>query len=322
LYGAAGAAGRFDDAEPLVVRFAKGAPEDPGGGAIEALLDEIAKVIEEQPLDGRERRKAFARRIEDHIRLREGRPAERVRSVVSRLQRGRIADVEVIIGPTDSSATPAWLVVADTRRWVGDEELHQTWVLQARRVALSHHQAAVAERAADIGAGVALDAALIGWLRTSGHLHDEGKRDPRFQASLRGEVETPGDEPLAKSGMRRPADAREARARSGLPTGWRHEQLSAATAWARLEDRPIDERSFVARLVGTSHGFGRVGFPHDSSGLLGDGEMALPAARDLFDDGAWDALVERTEAEWGVWGCVYLEGILRAADGQVSGEGR
>jgi CRISPR-associated endonuclease/helicase Cas3 len=32
-------------------------------------------------------------------------------------------------------------------------------------------------------------------------------------------------------------------------------------------------------------------------------------------------LIEATESRWGVWGCAFLEAVLRAGDAQVSGEG-
>ena len=44
--------------------------------------------------------------------------------------------------------------------------------------------------------------------------------------------------------------------------------------------------------------------------------------RELFDLGGWDDLIEQTQQRYSVWGCAFLEAILRAADGQVSGEGR
>jgi CRISPR-associated endonuclease/helicase Cas3 len=42
----------------------------------------------------------------------------------------------------------------------------------------------------------------------------------------------------------------------------------------------------------------------------------------LFDEGSWDELVEDTQLRYGAWGCAYLEAVLRAADGQISAEGR
>ena len=80
----------------------------------------------------------------------------------------------------------------------------------------------------------------------------------------------------------------------------------------------------VARLAGTSHGYGRSGFPHSSSGLRHDDDDGAwrDRAAMLFDEGGWDELIEVTQARYGVWGCAYLEALLRAADCQVSGEGR
>jgi len=34
----------------------------------------------------------------------------------------------------------------------------------------------------------------------------------------------------------------------------------------------------------------------------------------LFDEGGWDELIEITQVPHGVWGCAYLEALLRAAD--------
>jgi CRISPR-associated endonuclease/helicase Cas3 len=80
----------------------------------------------------------------------------------------------------------------------------------------------------------------------------------------------------------------------------------------------------VARLIGTSHGHGRAGFPHTAAELLrpADGDVAARlVAEELFDAGGWDDLVERTHLRYGVWICAFLEALLRAADGQVSAEG-
>jgi CRISPR-associated endonuclease/helicase Cas3 len=42
----------------------------------------------------------------------------------------------------------------------------------------------------------------------------------------------------------------------------------------------------------------------------------------LFDRGGWYELIEATHLRYGAWGCAYLEAVLRAADCQVSGEGK
>jgi CRISPR-associated endonuclease/helicase Cas3 len=78
------------------------------------------------------------------------------------------------------------------------------------------------------------------------------------------------------------------------------------------------DRELAARLIGTSHGHGRHGFPHTGGHLIDHPDQI---AVTLFDEGLWDELIERTHLRWGVWGCAYLEALLRAADGQVSAEG-
>ena len=88
-----------------------------------------------------------------------------------------------------------------------------------------------------------------------------------------------------------------------------------------LADLP--QRELIVRLVGTSHGHGR-GVPiHGGRDLVGESEAASlrDAAEGLFDEGGWLELLDRTDATYGVWGCAYLEAILRASDCQVSKEG-
>jgi CRISPR-associated endonuclease/helicase Cas3 len=93
-------------------------------------------------------------------------------------------------------------------------------------------------------------------------------------------------------------------------------------AWPTI---PKDlDRELVARLIGTTHGHGRSWFPHNSRELLNSSDTtdAQEIAATLFDEGDWDELIEHTQQHYGVWGCAYLEAILRAADGQISAEGR
>lgn len=208
------------------------------------------------------------------------------------------------------------LIVVDLRTATADAELRQTWTPRRRPVALRRHAEAVAKRAEAVATRLGLDTDLVETLRLAGFHHDDGKADDRFQRRLRaGPAPT---EPLAKSGVR---DARTIRRRcegSGLPTGWRHEQLSVVRAWSALSTLDGGGRDLVARLIGTSHGRGRHGFPHTSQQLVDDADET---AATLFDEGLWDELIERTHIRWGVWGCAYLEALLRAADGQVSAEG-
>ncbi|MDG4832985.1 type I-U CRISPR-associated helicase/endonuclease Cas3 [Solwaraspora sp. WMMD1047] len=208
------------------------------------------------------------------------------------------------------------LIVVDLRNATVDDELRQTWTPRRRRVPLRRHADAVAQRVGAVAGRLGLAAELVDVLRRAGLHHDDGKADERFQRLLNADPDQA--EPLAKSGVRDARRMRTLRTSSGLPTGWRHEQLSVVRAWPALSALEDDHRDLAARLVGTSHGHGRHGFPHTSEHLVGKHDEV---AATLFDEGRWDELIERTHIRWGVWGCAYLEALLRAADGQVSAEG-
>ena len=211
-------------------------------------------------------------------------------------------------------------LLIDRRRAAADEGVRQVWTPGSPKVTLSAHQQAVAERAALLGEHLGLGSELVQALASAGAHHDDGKQDVRFQARLGAS----DDSLLAKS--RRgttPEQARRNERRSGLPSRWRHEQRSVAECWDGLDAPGSQDPQLVARLVGTSHGHGRSGFPHTAEGLLLPGDTAAlqATARHLFDLGGWDDLVEATQQRYGVWVCAYLEAVLRAADGQVSEEG-
>lgn len=206
------------------------------------------------------------------------------------------------------------LAVVDQRAAVSDDGCRQTWTPATEPVTLERHALGVAERARLIAECVGLAPGLVGLLGLAGRHHDDGKADPRFQAVLGGGSDGPL---LAKSQQ---ATSTRRRPPSALPARWRHEQLSALHALDALDDLDDSDRDLVVRLVGTSHGHGRSSFPHVSA-ELGVGEDRQEAAAMLFDEGSWDEIIERTDRRFGVWGSAYLEALLRAADGQVSGEG-
>jgi CRISPR-associated endonuclease/helicase Cas3 len=231
---------------------------------------------------------------------------------VATLLRGRIADVDVVLQESLGPEGQPRVLIADQRRARRDDEARQTWTPAEDAVTLDQHQDAVAKRAEVIGSRLGLGVELVEMLRLAGLHHDDGKEDRRFQATLK---VAPDDAVLAKSRGLSPSQWRAAYSESGLPSGWRHEQLSAALCWDRLDGEA--ERDLVTRLVGTSHGRGRAGYPHTGTELCAEPDAAV----ELFDDGLWDEIVERTDRRFGVWGTTYLEALLRAADGQISGEG-
>lgn len=214
-----------------------------------------------------------------------------------------------------------WLIISVLQPAGVEESTQQVWTPSRGPVLLDAHNAAVAEQARTLSDRVGLTVQLRDALSDAGRFHDVGKRDRRFQRFSLSNPE-PVRQLLAKShagSIRKVVRAQNA---GGLPTRWRHEQLSAAIAAAELD--ASDSRDLVLRLVGTSHGHGRPEFPHVSEGLLSSDEerRVIQYALELFDIGDWDVVVESTHERWGVWGCAYLEAILRAADGHVSAEGR
>jgi CRISPR-associated endonuclease/helicase Cas3 len=281
------------------------------------LLDSIAEVIDDDSAEPDPREVARLLRVH-----REGlAPQPMVVAAADLLDR---PDEE----PAGAEVTPHWegmdagkpelvrVIVVDLRKATTDAELRQTWTPQRKRVALRVHAEAVAVRAEIVASRLSLTSELVEMLRLAGLHHDDGKADDRFQRSLSTGPAPP--EPLAKSGVRDTRIIRRLRTASGLPTGWRHEQLSVVSAWPVLSTLGGGRRELAARLIGTSHGHGRHGFPHPCEELVnGTDEIAAT----LYDEGLWDELVERTHSRWGVWGCAYLEALLRAADGQVSAEG-
>ncbi len=236
-------------------------------------------------------------------------------SAVDLLLHGRVKDSELHVF-CDTTDTPALIVVLDLRRAAADEDVRQTWTPSVDAVPLAQHAAAVAAAARLLASSLGLGSAEVEQLWLAGLHHDDGKADPRFQAVL---GRTADDPLLAKSASRSASSDRAARSSAGLASGWRHEQLSALETWRAVTGPP---RTLVTRLVGTTHGHGRSGFPHSAATLLGSADGTLPDdARALFDEGEWEQLVQDTDEQHGVWALAYLEAVLRAADGRVSGAG-
>ena len=190
---------------------------------------------------------------------------------------------------------------------------------------LGSHQRAVARRAAEFALNLALDGRLTASIRMAAELHDEGKKDPRFQAMLRGR--TPGTlntslPPLAKSGMD-PADRaafRRVQQLAGYPDWMRHEALSAEIArlQAGMSGHDIDA-DLVVHLVAAHHGRSRPLLPAvtDPDPCLVpvtiSGRTRQLSTAETVD---WDAPRRFAELNrhYGQWGLALLETILRLAD--------
>lgn len=184
-------------------------------------------------------------------------------------------------------------------------------------VTLRVHQRGVAERADRFGSAVGLSTETRASLVLAASHHDEGKRDLRFQAWLRG-GSAASDEPLAKSAYPYdPVRVRRLRDASGWPRGKRHELVSAvAVALAHPEDE------LAPWLVATHHGHNRpfcLAVDDPSCGLV---EIPFEGREDvlLVADGAAPTapaqlgrLVAHGE-RYGPWGLAFLEALLISAD--------
>jgi CRISPR-associated endonuclease/helicase Cas3 len=216
----------------------------------------------------------------------------------------------------------ARVLVRDRRRAVADEDLRQVLTPAKEAPRLADHQRDVGNRAMGLAEALSFPE-LAGTLRAAGEHHDDGKQDRRFQVIRLGNK---GDgDLLAKSQPGKTIrETEEDQALGGLPACWRHEQRSVVDSWGAVHATPGIDPELALRLIGTSHGHGRLGFPHNSAELSGTADPGewRDLAADLFNGGSWDELIEATQIRYGVWACAYLEAVLRAADCQISAEGK
>ncbi|MGH3615320.1 MAG: type I-G CRISPR-associated helicase/endonuclease Cas3g, partial [Pseudonocardia sp.] len=225
-----------------------------------------------------------------------GRPHESaMRSAAAELLSTAPCRTEIAVH-RDPDGRPTRVLVIDRRRAAADEGIRQVWTPTDQEVTLTAHQKAVADRAALLGARLELDPEIVDALALAGAHHDDGKQDRRFQQRLGAHGEPPL---LAKSRPGTTAErARLNERRSGLPYRWRHEQRSVVDSWhaVHVAGAATDPR-LVARLIGTSHGHGRAGFPHTAGELMPPESPTRvhDVAVELFDLGGWDDLIEATQ---------------------------
>jgi CRISPR-associated endonuclease/helicase Cas3 len=293
--------------------------------AARQVIEELAGDFED--LTERMRRDSLARlltRLPDEAVTPDLRP---VLGAVIGLLNGKVRDADLTLRALEDGG--ARIVVKDRRKAIADEDLRQVFTpSDVGPVLLSAHQRDVAHRAELVAAALQLPEDLTRALSVAGEHHDDGKADRRFQEvrlGLSGAGLPGAGEPLAKSlPGKTTREVLERQAAGGLPSRWRHEQRSVVDAWPTVRAVPDIDPQLALRLIGTSHGHGRSGFPHSAAELAAREDPARwhDLATELFDLGGWDELIEATQVRYGVWGCAYLEALLRAADCQVSGEGR
>lgn len=285
-----------------------------------ALLGAVAQL----DLDTRGGRHDLARLLGDEAVRLDPPWSEHLKAVVA-LLRERLSNAHVLpLHDVDGVLTD--VVITDARRQLADTARLQTRGADDGIVTLGAHQAAVAQRVRVLAESLGFTAPDVAVLEHAARHHDDGKADPRFQRLLGagdGNGDGNGDaEILAKSGHTTQRQRDEAAAASGLPSRWRHEQLSAARNHRVEGVSAGPAQDLATRLVGTTHGWGRNTFPHAADELVLTDSPDADDVERLFGDGLWEEIVESTNHVHGPWGAAYLEAVLQAADHQVSGEGR
>ena len=250
-----------------------------------------------------------------------------------------------LVVPIDGAGDdPMWMVIRSTSDALSDgaaqQELQVPAAGRRRLVYLDRsdgHQCAVEDRARRFLEALDIPGDISDDMVLAARHHDDGKKDDRFQRLLHYGLTQPdrydSSTYLAKSRFRIIAVERRLRRELELQ-GWRHEQRSAADIWANRGAYAAHDTELVVRLAGTSHGHGRSCFRDGAERLIpqsvmertSDPDMDIAAIRksaeELFDYGLWERIITHTNVHYGIWGVAYLEAILRAADVNVSGEGR
>jgi CRISPR-associated endonuclease/helicase Cas3 len=197
-----------------------------------------------------------------------------------------------------------------------------------RKVPLDEHLKSVGGTARDFASGSGLPDALIKTIELAGLWHDQGKRDWRFQAWLRGsELQALAEEkdPIAKSG--RDPGQWQPSTEFGYPRGARHEFVSVRL-FERAGSAVADgiDLELARFLIGTHHGFGRPFAPvvQDNSpvevDMTFDGHELVVSSDHRFHrlDGGWADLFWSLIRRFGWWGLAYWEALLITADRTVS----
>ncbi|MFR9753499.1 type I-U CRISPR-associated helicase/endonuclease Cas3 [Nocardia sp. 004] len=154
-------------------------------------------------------------------------------------------------------------------------------------VPLDEHAAQVANETDTAAGKVGLDSETTMLLVKAAYHHDDGKREPFFQAALGA---APGDLPLAK--LAPGATFR----RSLVPEGWRHESASLAR-------NPEEAHPLVRHVIAAHHGWARPLLPPAQGP-----DQAQPTA-DTF---------AQLNNQYGIWGLAWLETVMRLADHRAS----
>lgn len=176
-----------------------------------------------------------------------------------------------------------------------------------------------------------LNSTLVKTLCLAGRYHDLGKADPRFQLMLYdADPLAAASGPLRAKSGRDPSDpaARQARALARVPSGFRHEALSARIVEQHVQTDQDVDRELLVHLVAAHHGRARPLheplIDPDAQPLqldIDQTRVEVPPMRNQTSLAEADRF-ERLCRRYGWWGLAYLEAIVRMADMTCSEEGK
>lgn len=216
---------------------------------------------------------------------------------LQRLEPGWRTEATFALKRSDEGVS-AWLVVRSRVQDQAGSEEGRSGAQRAQR--LSEHQEWTEDAARRIAQALALPAEYAEMLAIAARLHDDGKREARWQGAFHA---PPGQPPLAKT-VGRPDLA--------LLDGYRHEfgSLPYAEAHERVRALTPELQALCLHLIAAHHGAARP--------LIRTQGAAEPPSRVV--QRARDVALRYAELSkaWGPWGLAWWEALLRAADQQAS----
>jgi CRISPR-associated endonuclease/helicase Cas3 len=203
---------------------------------------------------------------------------------------------------------------------IASTECDETGSFQTNSVTLAAHSVHVADKARLYVRSVGLPRRLAEDIVLAARLHDEGKRDSRFQLYLRrgDRLDAATDKQvLAKSnkGAMDRGTERRVRERVGLPVAWRHEADSVRRALESAQLAAAHDPQLVLWLVGTHHGYGRPLYPHTDPMNCGPQDLDF-----LIYGDDWSEIFAKLRRHYGAWELARFEAIIRLADHRASEE--
>lgn len=213
-------------------------------------------------------------------------------------QDGWRLEASIPLNQTDEGVT-TWLMIHSPATKAANSEEGRTGSMKLQ--SLKEHQQWTEASARDIAAALGLPAIYRDMLAIAARLHDEGKRELRWQRAFH--APQGGSSPYAKT-VGRPDLA--------LLDGYRHEfgslpYAEADTQWMTL---PPELRALCLHLIAAHHGAARPVIR--TSGAPEPPSRAASRAREIA------LRYAELSTVWGHWGLAWWESLLRSADQQAS----